>query len=139
MRCAICSLEIEKTNEDIQKLKMLSKTGIVLPDKLIKLLDIYEGPCGEESEHVFSWDIDFLKQVGDLKGRHKGLLMKRGVNKESLDKTAKEIEELMRKLEDIDKVKESLIEQLAKIDEEIPIIESSFEEITGTKELSEWK
>lgn len=139
IRCAICGLEVEKSKEDIQKLRILSRTGKVMPDKLIKLLDIYEGPCGEESEHTFSWSLEFLKQVDELKSKHKGLLSRREVDKESLDKAVKEIEELKKKLEGVDKVKESLSEQLAKIDEEIPIVENSFEDITGTKDLSEWK
>lgn len=139
IKCAICGLEVEKSKEDVHKLRVLSKTGKVMPDKILKLMDIYEGPCGEDDEHVFSWNLAFLKEVDELKGKQKELLGRREVDKESLDKTVKEIEELMKKLEAVDKVKESLSGQLAKIDEEIPIVENSFEEITGTKDLSEWK
>lgn len=139
IRCAICGLEVEKSKEDIQKITGLSVTGYIRPDKILKLMDIYEGLCLEGDEHTFSWNLEFLKRVDDLKSKHKGLLIKRDVDKESLDKIVKEIEELRKKIEDVDKVKESLSEQLAKIDEEIPTIESSFEEITGTKNLSEWK
>lgn len=139
VKCSICGLEVEKSKEEIQKLNMLSKTGKVRPEKILKLLDIYEGGCGEDDEHVFSWNLDFLKQVDELKSKHKGLGEKKLDDEKEFEKTVKEIEELTKKLEAVDKVKESLSEQLAKINEEIPIIENSFEEITGTKDLSEWK
>lgn len=139
IQCAVCGLEVDKTKEDIQKLKTSSKTGKVMPDKILKLLDIYEGPCGEESEHTFSWNLEFLKQVEELKGKRKGLLVKKDADKELLDKTMKEIEDITKKFKDAEQMKNSITEQLVKIDGELPIVESSFEEITGTRDLNEWK
>lgn len=139
IKCAVCGLVVDKTKEEIQKLKTYSKTGKVLPDKILKLLDIFEGPCGEESEHCLSWDLEFLKQVEDVKRRHNYLLKKKENDSLSLDTKMKEIEELKKKLEDADKMGKSLIIQLAKIDEEIPNVENLFEDITGTRDLGEWK
>lgn len=139
IKCADCGLEVEKSKEDIQKIRILSKTGKVMPDNILKLLDIFEGPCGEESEHTFSWNLEFLKQVEDVKRRHKWLLEKRDADKELLDAKYKEIEELKKRFEDAEKVALSLTTGIVKIQEEIPTVENSFEEITGTKDLSEWK
>lgn len=139
IRCADCGLEVEKSKEDIQKLRILSKTGKVMPDQMLKLLDILEGSCGEESEHCFSWDMTFLKQVEELKSKHKGLLVKRDADKELLNKTDKEIEELKKKFEDAEKVALNLSTGLVEIEKDIPVVENSFEDITGTRDLGEWK
>lgn len=139
IKCADCGLEIEKSKEDVQKLRALSKTGKVMPNNILKLLDIYEGPCGEESEHTFSWNLEFLKQVEELKGKHKGLLGKMKSDKETLDKVDKEIEDLKKKLEDAENIARSIGKGLIKINEEMPVVISSFEEITGTRDLGEWK
>lgn len=139
IRCAICAKEVVLTKEDVQKLIGLSKTGKVRPERILKLENIYEGECEDGEEHTFSWDLEFLKQVEVLKGKQKELLDRKKTDKELLDKTDKEIEELKKKLEDAEKMTLSLSKGLVEIEEEIPVVISSFEEITGTKDLSEWK
>lgn len=139
IKCAICGLEVEKNKEDIQKLKVLSKTGKVMPDKLLKLLDIYEGPCGDESEHALSWNLEFLKEVEGLKGKHKGLGEKKVGDEKELDNVKNELVELRRKIEEGEKKEKDLIVSIDSAIPQIREVEEKFEDITGTKDLSEWK
>lgn len=139
IKCAICGKEVVLTKEDVQKLIGLSKTGRVRPERILKLENIYEGECEDGEEHTFSWDLEFLKQVEALKGKQKELLRRNGVNNKYLGELETELDRLRKEIDCNENKKKDTITQIEKDSVEILVVESSFEEITGTKDLSEWK
>ena len=137
--CAVCNKEVEKTKEEIQELTRLSITSKLKPEKLLKLLDIYEGECLEGEDHVFSWDIDYLKQVEELKKKHLGLLGLKEANDTSFDEANKKIADLEKSLEDEKNMIISLNTQKENVEKDMTETETTFEDITGTMDFEEWK
>lgn len=139
IKCAICNKELELNKEEIQKYIVLSRTGKVKPDKLLKILDIFEGPCEEESEHVFSWNLEFLKQVEGLKGKKNELTENIKKDENELSKTKDLIDQLEKQLRNIQEKKVELDIKIENSKLEIPEVEKEFENITGTKDFENWK
>ena len=137
--CAVCNKEVVKTKEEIQSLTGLSTTGKVRPEKLLKLLDIYEGECIDGEDHVFSWDLEYLKHVEKLKKKHLGLLGLKEVNDTSFDEANKNIADLEKDLEDAKNMIVSLNTQKESVEKDMTETETIFEDITGTKDFEEWK
>ena len=138
IKCVMCQKEVVLTKEDVQKLIGLSKTGKVRPERILKLENIYEGDCEDGEEHTFSWDIEFLKEVEGLKGKHKGISERKVGDEKELGKTKAELMELRRKLEEGEKKEKDLVVSIDNAIPQIKEVEVKFEEITGTKDLSEW-
>lgn len=134
----MCQKEVVLTKEDVQKLIGLSKTGKVRPERILKLENIYEGDCEDGEEHTFSWDIEFLKEVEGLKGKHKGISERKVGDEKELENTKAELIELRRKIEESEKKEKDLVVSIDNAIPHIREIEASFEEITGTKDLGEW-
>lgn len=139
VKCPVCNKEVELKKEEIQKYVALSKTGKVKPSRLIKLLDIYEGDCLEGEEHAFTWDKEFLKNVEELKGKQKGLGEKKVGDEKELDNVKNELVELRRKIEEGEKKEKDLVISIDNAIPQIRDVEENFENITGTKDLNEWK
>lgn len=138
IKCVVCQKEVVLTKEDVQKLIGLSKTGKVRPERILKLENIYEGECDDGEEHTFSWDIEFLKEVEGLKGKHKELLRRNDINNKYLGELETELDRLRKEIESNENKKKDTIIQIEKDGVEIPVIEEGFEKITGTKDLGEW-
>ncbi len=138
--CAVCTKEIELSKEEIQKYIALSKTGKVKPVKLLKLLDIYEGECEGGEEHAFSWNLEFLKQVEEMKSNFYGLNEKAVIERKEIEGLTIRIEDLKKKLEESEKQKIGLEKDQEDITiNKIPEVINKFEAITGTKEFEDWK
>lgn len=139
IKCSICRLDVVLTKEEIKKLTGLSKTGKVRPERILRLEDIYEGDCEDGEEHTFSWDLEFLKEVEELKGKHKGLGEKKVGDEKELDNVKNELVELRRKIEEGEKKEKDLVISIDSAIPQIREVEEKFEDITGTIDLSEWK
>ena len=137
--CAVCNKEVEKTKEEIQELTRLSITTKLKPEKLLKLLDIYEGECLEGDDHVFSWDIEYLRHVEELKKKHLNILELKEANDTSFDEVNNKMVDLEKSLEDAKNVIISLNIQKDSIDNDMTETEAVFEDMTGTIDFEEWK
>ena len=137
--CAVCNKEVEKTKEEIQELTRLSITTKLKPEKLLKLLDIYEGECLEGDDHVFSWDIEYLRHVEELKKKHLNILRLKEANDTSFDEVNNKMVDLEKSLEDAKNVIISLNIQKDSIDNDMTETEAVFEDMTGTIDFEEWK
>lgn len=139
VKCLTCGLEVEKTKEDIFEMNKLSKTGKIKPDKMLKLLDIYEGECLEGEEHAFSWDVEFRRKVEALKVKSRVLIEMVHQDEFELSNTKEMIKALELQIKDAEERKNCLETEIMNTKLEIPTIEEAFEEITGTKDFEEWK
>lgn len=139
IKCVQCEMVKELSKEDIDKIKSIVEDGqISRSSDYLEIFNITRGKCKDQKRHTFMFEESFSGSVQNMINNYNDMLSKHTRDEKELSNTGGEIIDLENKLKNAKEKKESLVENIKKLDIETENILQEFEKITGDKNIEIW-